>query len=93
MQYRPLLCSTLNQHIRKRILNNFFEDKLDFCFILYRLYHETFQTHLVLQPEVTSENNGEAVFRFRGFRGDYTLAVIDTESGTVTTLPDLYSIK
>jgi hypothetical protein len=34
----------------------------------------------------------EAVFRFRGFRGDYKLSVIDSQ-GSVTTLPDLLSVK
>jgi hypothetical protein len=60
-----------------------------FC---YRLYHETFQTHLVLEPTAL-EANGEAVFRFRGFCGDYAVSVIDTHSGMITALPELYSLK
>jgi hypothetical protein len=56
---------------------------------LSRLFHETFQTHLTLDPEVEGD---EIVFRFRGFRGDYTLTLLDTE-GHHTILPDLLSLK
>ncbi len=56
---------------------------------LSRLFHETFQTHLILDPEVEGD---EIVFRFRGFRGDYSLTLLDTE-GHHTIRPELLSLK
>jgi hypothetical protein len=59
---------------------------------LHRLFHETFQTHLVVEPDVP-EDSSELVFQFRGFRGDYTVSVLDMDKGTITTLPELYTIE
>ena len=42
------------------------------------IYHELIRTKLILDP--TKIQDGEAVFKFRGFQGTYDVALID-ESG------------
>jgi hypothetical protein len=46
---------------------------------------------VVVEPDVFYGN--ELVFRFRGFRGDYTVTVVDMDEGTMTMLNELYTIN
>ena len=46
----------------------------------FRLYHEEWRTEKTLKKEVTGSGNENAIFKFRGFKGDYDITLMEGEN-------------
>ena len=44
------------------------------------LYHNTFQTHVNVKPEL---NGDQLVTKFRAFKGDFDVTIVDSDSGEI----------